>query len=446
MSDNTNIGTLVVPHDTNAEKAVIGAILKNGDILGEVEGIVKPSDFYSKQLGVIYEAMLELNDRKMAIDLVTVNSHLKEKGVPEEVTSIEFIKSILESVPISANAKEYAEIVKAFSLRRGIISAGQNMMNMGYNATGDVNSLMDDVERDMMTILSGRSIGETTSIRDVVIEALEKINAASQSKGHITGVPSGFYDLDYKTSGFQNSDLILVAARPSMGKTAFVLNIAHHVAIKERIPVAIFSLEMSKGQLVNRILAQDAMVSLQVLRTGELKADEWNRLSESANTVARSGIVIDDTSAISIRALRTKCRKYKIENNIGMIIIDYLQLMTGNSKNGRQQEISEISRSLKSLARELDIPVIALSQLSREVEKREDKKPMLSDLRESGAIEQDADVVMFIYREDYYKKDTERKNVSDIIIAKQRNGPVGSIELAWLPEYTKFGNLEKRRD
>ena len=445
MSEN-NLNSLVAPHDTNAEKALIGAILKNDEVLGEVEGIVKPSDFYNKQMGTIFEVMLELSDRKMAIDIVTVNSALKEKGVPEEITSIEFIRNILDSVPISANAKGYAQIVKNHSLRRNVINVGQDMINKSYGGSENVDMLMNEVESNMMKLLSGRNIAETTSIRDVVIETLEKINAASKNKGHITGIPSGFYDLDYKTSGFQRSDLVLVAARPSMGKTAFVLNIAHHVAIKEKIPVVIFGLEMSQGQLANRILAVDSMVNLQTLRTGDLNPDEWKRLVESADTLARSGVIIDDTSSISIGELRTKCRKYKVENNIGMIIIDYLQLMTGNSKNGRQQEVSDISRSLKGLARELDVPVIALSQLSRAVEQREDKKPVLSDLRESGAIEQDADVVMFIYREDYYKKDTDRKNISDIIIAKQRNGPVGSIELAWLPEYTKFGNLEKQRD
>lgn len=446
MGDNENINSLVIPHDTNAEKALIGAILKDGDVLGDVESIVYSNDFYNKQLGQIYEVMQDLSNERKAIDIVTVTSRLKEKGVPEEVTNIDFIRNILESVPVSANARVYAQIVKDNALRRNVIKASQEMMNESYSGTMGVESLMNDVESRMMKLIQTRDKGDFVPIKDVVISTMERINAASKSTGNVTGVPSGFYELDYKTSGFQNSDLILVAARPSMGKTAFVLNIAHHVVVKAKIPAVIFSLEMSKEQLATRILSQDAMVDSKLLRTGNLSNDEWGRLAQSADTIAKTKLIIDDTSSISINELRTKCRKYKLDYDIGIIIIDYLQLMTGNSREGRQNEVSEISRALKGLARELNVPVIALSQLSREVEKREDKKPMLSDLRESGAIEQDADVVMFIYREDYYKKDTERRGIADIIIAKQRNGPVGSIELAWLPDYTRFTNLEKPRD
>lgn len=446
MSENENINGLVIPHDTNAEKALIGAILKDEDVLGDVESIVYSADFYNKQLGQIYDVMQELSDEKTAIDIVTVTSRLKEKGVPEEVTSIDFIRNILESVPVSANARVYAQIVKESALRRNVIRASQEMMNESYSGTNGIDSLMNGVESRMMKLIQTRDKGDYVPIRQVVIDTMERINAASKAEGSVTGVPSGFTDLDYKTSGFQNSDLILVAARPSMGKTAFVLNIAHHVIVKEHLSAAIFSLEMSKEQLMTRILSQDAMVDSKKLRNGNLNNDEWGRLAQSADTIAKTGLIIDDTSSISINELRTKCRKYKLDHDISIIIIDYLQLMTGNSREGRQNEVSEISRALKGLARELNVPVIALSQLSRAVESREDKKPMLSDLRESGAIEQDADVVMFIYREDYYKKDTERRGIADIIIAKQRNGPVGSIELAWLPDYTRFANCEHRRE
>ena len=446
MRDNENLNGLVIPHDTNAEKALIGAILKDEQVLGDVESIVYSADFYNKQLGQIYDVMQELSDEKTAIDIVTVTSRLKEKGVPDEVTSIDFIRNILESVPVSANARVYAQIVKECALRRNVIRASQEMMNESYSGTNGIDSLMNGVESRMMKLIQTRDKGDYVPIRQVVIDTMERINAASKAEGSVTGVPSGFNDLDYKTSGFQNSDLILVAARPSMGKTAFVLNIAHHVIVKEHLSAAIFSLEMSKEQLMTRILSQDAMVDSKKLRNGNLNNDEWGRLAQSADTIAKTGLIIDDTSSISINELRTKCRKYKLDHDIAIIIIDYLQLMTGNSREGRQNEVSEISRALKGLARELNVPVIALSQLSRAVESREDKKPMLSDLRESGAIEQDADVVMFIYREDYYKKDTDRRGIADIIIAKQRNGPVGSIELAWLPDYTRFANHEVRRE
>lgn len=277
------------------------------------------------------------------------------------------------------------------------------------------------------------------------MSVIDKIETAAKHKGTVTGIPTGFYDLDYKTSGFQPSDLILIAARPSMGKTAFVLNLAQHIAVKNHVTTAIFSLEMSKDQLVNRILSMESKVDSQLLRTGNLSANDWEKLIESAGEISKAPLIIDDTPGISISELRSKCRKMKLENNLGLVIIDYLQLMSGGKRSeSRQQEISEISRSLKALAREINAPVIALSQLSRACETRPDHRPMLSDLRESGAIEQDADVVMFIYRDDYYNKDTDKKNISEIIIAKQRNGPIGTVELVWLPNYTKFANKSKQ--
>jgi replicative DNA helicase len=305
-------------------------------------------------------------------------------------------------------------------------------------------TIMEDSEKKMFDILQKRNTGDFVSIRDIVFKSLESIEAAARNKGSVTGVSTGFYDLDYKTAGLQPSDLILIAARPSMGKTAFVLNIAEYAVLRGNVTTAIFSLEMSKDQLVKRIMSMHSKVNSQSIRTGELSDDDWIKLVESAKEIGNSNLIIDDTSSISIGELRSKCRKYKLEFNLGLVIIDYLQLMTGSKKNeSRQQEISEISRSLKGLARELNVPVVALSQLSRAVEQRPDKRPMLSDLRESGAIEQDADIVMFIYRDDYYNHDSEEAGISEIIIGKQRNGPVGTVKLAWQSQFTKFANLER---
>ena len=307
---------------------------------------------------------------------------------------------------------------------------------------------MEDTEKRVFQLVQKRNTGDFVPIRQVVMNAMDKIEISAKNRGSVTGIPTGFTDLDYRTAGMQPSDLVLIAARPSMGKTAFVLNIAQHVAFKQNKCVAIFSLEMSKEQLVNRMFSLESSVDAQKLRTGQLNDQEWERLIESAGVIGRSNLIIDDTPGISISELRSKCRKFKLEHGLSMIIIDYLQLMSGSGRSdSRQQEISDISRSLKSVARELGVPVLALSQLSRAVEQRPDHRPMLSDLRESGAIEQDADVVMFIYRDDYYNHDSEKKGVSEIIIAKQRNGPIGTVELAWLPEYTKFANLEhSKRD
>ena len=328
---------------------------------------------------------------------------------------------------------------------RKLIRVNEEIANTCYAQNDSLESILETSEKSIFDIIQKRNSGDFVPIRQVVMNAMNLIEEASKNKGAVTGIATGFLDLDYKTAGMQPSDLILIAARPSMGKTAFVLNIAQHVAFHDNKSVAIFSLEMSKEQLVNRLLSLESKVNSQAIRTGNMKDDEWERLIESADVIGRSGLLIDDTPGIGIGELRSKCRKFKLEYDLQMIIIDYLQLMTGSGKNSesRQQEISEISRSLKALARELHVPVIALSQLSRAVEQRPDHRPMLSDLRESGAIEQDADVVMFIYRDDYYNKDTELKNVAEIIIAKQRNGAIGTINMAWLPDYTQFANLAK---
>ena len=437
----------IMPHSMEAEQAVIGSMLMDRDAMESALEILQPDDFYGRQYGTLFQAIRELNTENKPVDLVTLQERLKENNVPEELAGMDFIREVLGSVPTSANVKYYAKIVKEKSLMRRLIRTTEEITAQCYQGTDNVEALMDSTEKKIFNLMQSRGGGDFTPIRQVVINALERIEAASKQNGSITGVSTGFIDLDYQTSGMQPSDLILVAARPSMGKTAFVLNMAQHMAFRDNITTAIFSLEMSKEQLVNRLFSLESKVDAQVLRNGRLEDSDWERLIESAEIIGNSNLIIDDTPSISIAELRSKCRKYKMEMNLGVIIIDYLQLMSGSSggksSTSRQQEISDISRSLKAVARELNVPVIALSQLSRAVEQRDDKRPMLSDLRESGAIEQDADVVMFIYRDDNYNKESEKKNIAEIIVAKQRNGPVGTVELAWRPQYTQFGNLSK---
>jgi len=379
------------------------------------------------------------------VDLITLQDRLREKDVPPEVSSLEFIRDLITAVPTSANIKYYAGIVAEKATLRKLIRLNEEIANTCYAGKENLEVILEDTEKRVFELVQKRNTGEFVPIRQVVMNAMDKIEKASKSDGNVTGIATGFIDLDFRTAGMQPSDLILVAARPSMGKTAFVLNIAQHVAFKLNQTVAIFSLEMSKEQLVNRLFSLESRVDSQHLRTGNLSDAEWEKLIESAGVIGQSNLIIDDTPGISISELRSKCRKYKLEHDLKLIIIDYLQLMSGSGRgsDSRQQEISDISRSLKALARELNVPVVALSQLSRAVEQRPDHRPMLSDLRESGAIEQDADVVMFIYRDDYYNKDTEKKGIAEIIIAKQRNGPIGTVELVWLPDYTKFANLKK---
>ncbi len=435
----------VLPHSIEAEQSVIGSMLMDKEAITIASEQISGDDFYGKQYGILFDAMVELNDEGKPVDLVTLQERLKEKGTPPEIYSLEYIKDVMAAVPTSANIKHYANIVAEKAILRKLIRVNEEIANSCYAQNDSLESILETSEKSIFDIIQKRNSGDFVPIRQVVMNAMNLIEEASKSKGAVTGIATGFLDLDYKTAGMQPSDLILIAARPSMGKTAFVLNIAQHVAFHESKSVAIFSLEMSKEQLVNRLLSLESKVNSQAIRTGNMKDDEWERLIESADVIGRSGLLIDDTPGISIGELRSKCRKFKLEYDLQMIIIDYLQLMTGSGKGNesRQQEISEISRSLKALARELHVPVIALSQLSRAVEQRPDHRPMLSDLRESGAIEQDADVVMFIYRDDYYNKDTELKNVAEIIIAKQRNGAIGTINLAWLPDYTQFANLAK---
>ena len=434
----------ILPHSPEAEQSVIGSMIMSRDAIVEASEIITGADFYQQQYGMVFEAMIELHDEGKAVDLITLQERLKEKDLPPEISSMEFVRDLLSAVPTSANVKYYAEIVAEKSMLRKLIKTTEEITNACYLGKEKTQDILEVTEKKIFDLVQNRGSEEFVPIRQVVLNAIEKIEKASRSQGSVTGIPTGFIDLDYKMSGFQPSDLILVAARPSMGKTAFVLNIAQYMAFHNDVTAAIFSLEMSKEQLVNRLLALESKVDSQNIRTGNLEDEEWAKLIEGANIIGKSNLIIDDKPGISISELRSKCRKYKMEHNLGIIFIDYLQLMTGCGRSeSRQQEISEISRSLKALARELNVPVVALSQLSRAVEQRPDHRPMLSDLRESGAIEQDADVVMFIYRDDYYNKDSENKNIAEIIIAKQRNGPIGTVNLVWLPNYTKFVNMKK---
>ncbi|GFI36424.1 replicative DNA helicase [Lachnospiraceae bacterium 50-23] len=437
----------VMPHSIEAEQSVIGAMLMDKDAILEASEIISGQDFYQTAYGVIFDSMIELFNEGKPVDLITLQERLKEKDVPPEIASLEFVKNLLTEVLTSANVKYHAEIVADKSMMRKLIKLNDELSNICYAGKEPLEAVLEKTEKSVFELLQKRNTGDYVPIRQVVLNALDKIEKASKNKGSVTGLPTGFIDLDYKLSGLQPADLVLIAARPSMGKTAFVLNIAQYITFKKNRKAAIFSLEMSKEQLVNRLFSLESQVDAQALRTGNMKDSDWEKLIESAGIIGKSKLIIDDTPGISVSELRSKCRKYKLEHGLDIIIIDYLQLMSGSvggRSESRQQEISEISRSLKALARELNVPVVALSQLSRAVEARPDKRPMLSDLRESGAIEQDADVVMFLYRDEYYNKDTEYKKQAEVIIAKQRNGPVGTVHLAWLGEYTKFANLSRQ--
>ncbi|GFI10335.1 MAG: replicative DNA helicase [Lachnospiraceae bacterium] len=435
-----------MPHSQEAEQAVIGSMIMDREAILAASEMIIGEDFYQRQYGVVFEAMVELFNQNEPVDLVTLQNRLRAKEVPEEISSMEFMRNILDSDFVSANIKKYAGIVAEKSVLRKLIRVNEEINNLCYGGVESLDEVLEQTEKKVFDLVQRRNAGEFVPIKQVVLNAIQKIETASRTKGNVTGVATGFKDLDYQTSGFQPSDLILIAARPSMGKTAFVLNIAQYMAFRNDVTVAIFSLEMSKEQLVNRLLSMESGVDAQKLRNGNLTDNDWERLVEGAEGVARSNLIIDDTPGITLAELRSKCRKYKLEHGLGMVMIDYLQLMTGGgrSSESRQQEISDISRGLKSLARELNVPVVALSQLSRAVEQRPDHRPILSDLRDSGAIEQDADMVMFLYRDNYYNKDSEMKNLAEVIVAKQRNGPIGTINLLWMPEYTAFKNYNPR--
>ena len=416
----------IQPHSEEAERSVLGSMLMDRDAIVEAEDILTKEDFYQRQYGIVFEAMVELYREGKAVDLITLQNKLKEKEVPEELMSLDFFRDLVEVVPTAANIGQYAKIVHDKATLRALIKVTENIGNECYLGKEDTETILEKTEKDIFGLLQNRNrMSDFVPIQQIVLNSLSAIEEASKTKGRVTGVATGFTELDYKLTGLHPAELILVAARPAMGKTAFVLNIAQYAAFKDNHAVAMFSLEMSKEQLVTRLMASESMVDSQQMRTGDLRDSDWEKLLEGAALIGNSKLIT-----------------YGIE----LVVIDYLQLMSGSESRrneSRQQEISEISRALKVLARELDVPIIALSQLSRAVEARQDHKPMLSDLRESGAIEQDADVVMFLYRDEYYNPDSEKKNLAEVIVAKQRNGATGSVELVWLGQYTKFANKER---
>ncbi len=431
----------VPPQSIEAEQSVLGSILIDGDALARVIEILKPEDFYEPAHKLIYDVILELFDKGKAIDLITVSETLKKRGKLDEVGGIDYLTELIHIVPTAVNADYYAQIVREKAILRGLIRAGTEIARLGYEEDRPPEELVDEAERLLFEIIRR---GEETGfkhISGVVSPLIDEIERRYSEGREVTGVPSGFKDLDKLTSGFQPSSLNIIAARPSMGKTAFAINIALFAACRERIPVAIFSLEMSREQLAQRMLSSEARIDAQRIRTGFLSDREWRRLAEVAARLSEAPIYIDDTPNISVAEIRARSRRLKAEVNLGLIIVDYLQLVQLRKKvESRQQEVTEVSRSLKALARELNVPIVALSQLSRAVEQRQDKRPQLSDLRDSGAIEQDADLVAFIYREEVYRNDAE-PGIAEVIVGKHRNGPVGAVKLKFFKEYTRFENL-----
>ena len=438
----------VPPHDVEAEQAVIGSMLTDKDCVISAIEVLKSEDFYREDNKVIFEAILNLYNRADPIDIVTLKAELVSLGKFEQIGGIEYLAMLPEKVPTTANVEKYIRIVEEKSMLRTLIRTANELITLGYDGTQDVEDIMDNAEKKIFNIMQKKNQKGYSAMKDILVDTFTQLEELYNRKQHITGVPTGFSDLDYKTAGLHNSDLILVAARPAMGKSAFALNIASNAAVRAGVPVAIFSLEMSKEQMANRILCSEAMVDSNKVRTGRVEDADWAKLATASGELSEAKIFIDDTPGISVMEIRAKCRKLKLEQNIGLVVIDYLQLVQGSSKksSSREQEISEISRSLKILAKEINVPVIALSQLSRAPEQRPDHRPMLSDLRESGAIEQDADIVMFLYRDDYYNEESEKKNIAEVIIAKHRAGSTGTVELLWLGNYTKFANIEKYRD
>ena len=435
----------VPPHDIEAEQAILGCMLTDKDAVISAIEVLKEDDFYREDNKAIYSAILSLYSRSEPIDIITVKSELVEAGNFERIGGLEYLAELPDRVPTTANVEKYIKIVSEKATLRSLIQTSNELIALGYDESEDVDNIMDMAEKKVFDLSQKKSVKGYSALKDVLVGSFAELEKLYNQKGNVTGITTGFIDLDNKTAGLHNSDLIIIAARPAMGKSAFAINIATNAAIKANVPVVIFNLEMSKEQVGNRILCSEAMVDSNKIRTGQIEDEDWMKLATTLGELSEAPIYIDDTPGISIMEIRAKCRKLKIEKNIGLIVIDYLQLIQGTGKKNasREQEISEISRSLKILAKELDVPVIALSQLSRTAEKRDDKRPMLSDLRESGAIEQDADIVMFLYRDDYYNEDTEKKNVAEVILAKHRGGSTGTVELAWMPSFTKFANLGK---
>ena len=435
----------VPPHDDEAEQAVVGSMMTDKDAVISAIEVLKPEDFYREDNKTIYNAIMNLYAKAEPIDIITLKDELTSLGKLEPVGGLEYLATLPDKVPTTANVEKYIKIVEEKSILRSLIKTANELIEIGYDQNEEVEILMDNAEKKIFDLMQRKSQKGYSSIRDILVDSFTELEQLYNQKQHITGVASGFIDLDNKTAGFHNSDLVLIAARPAMGKTAFALNIATYAAVSANTPVVVFSLEMSKEQCANRILCSQAMVDSEKVAKGDITDEDWSKLAIASGELSESaGIYIDDSAGINIAEIRAKCRKLKLEKNIGLVVIDYLQLIqgSGNTKS-REQEIAEISRSLKILAKEINVPVLALSQLSRAPEARPDHRPMLQDLRESGSIEQDADIVMFLYRDDYYNPETEDKNIAEVIIAKHRAGPTGTVELLWMPSYTKFANKYK---
>ena len=432
-----------LPQSIEAEQSVIGSMIIDKNSIAKVMESLEEEDFYRDGHKAIYKAILEMFRNDMAVDLVTLLEYLKSTNMLERAGGVTYITELSASVPTTANLSAYIKIVSDKSTLRKLIKASTTIIEESYNKQDKVESVVDIAEKKIFNIAENRTSKDFEPLSDVLERGFLQIEKLFNNKGEITGVGSGFTDLDSMTSGFQSGDMILIAARPSMGKATFALNIAEHAALREHKSVVIFSLEMSKEQLAYKLLCSEANVDMLKLRTGALEDSDWENIARATGPLSKAKVYIDDTAGVTVMEMRSKCRRLKLEYGIDLIVIDYLQLMSGGSgTDNRQQEVSEISRSIKALAKEMECPVIALSQLSRAPEQRADHRPMLSDLRESGSIEQDADLVMFLYRDEYYNKETEDKNIGECIIAKQRNGPVGTVKMAWLGQYSKFGNLD----
>ncbi len=438
--------TRVMPNSLEAEQSLIGALFIDSRVLTEVQALITPHDFFHKSYRTVYEAMLDLSNSGKELDIITVQDALKMKGAPEEISSVDFLGDLARAVPTAANAPQYARIIKEKSMLRGIIDVNERIAEECYAGNRSTEEILEDTEKSIFNLIQTKGPKDGIFLKEALSESIGKISEIYANKGSISGIPTGYADIDSCLLGFQPSDLILIAARPSMGKTAFVLNIAQHVTMKKGITTAFFSLEMSARQLADRLLSIESGVDSDKMRKGNLNVNDWERIVDSTDALAKANLIIDVSPEMSVSQIRSRCRKYKAENNLGLIIIDYLQLiMPDKASPSKQQEVADISRGLKALAREMDVPVVALSQLSRAPDIRQEHRPVLSDLRESGAIEQDADVVMFIYRDEKYNADTEEKGIAEISIAKHRNGPLKTVKLAWIPEQTKFANLDLRK-
>ena len=438
----------IPPHDIEAEQAVIGSMLTDKDaVISAIESL-KEEDFYREDHKAIYSAILSLYDKSEPIDIITLKAELTSLGLFDKIGGLEYLVELPEKVPTTSNVQKYIKIVQDKSILRRLIKTANEIIEQGYDPTEEIDNIMELAEKKIFDISQDKNQKGYSPIKDILVDTFTELEQLYNQKKRITGVPTGFPDLDYKTAGLHNSNLVLIAARPAMGKTAFALNIATHAAVRAKVPTLIFSLEMAKEELVNRILCSEALVDSNKIRTGKMEEDDWLKVAGAIGPLSESQIYIDDTPGISINEIRAKCRKLKLEKNIGLIVIDYIQLIqaSGRKNAGREQEIAEISRSLKILAKEINVPVIALSQLSRAPEQRPDHRPMLADLRESGSIEQDADIVMFLYRDDYYNQETEKKGIAEVILAKHRAGSTGTIELFWLGSYTKFVSIDKHRE